>query len=77
MMIFLRRQGKNKQLNDKLKSIQANFENNYKDAAQMSLAEYIEILQEEIQNGKMKETEQSYYMKLAKEYKERLRNFHH
>lgn len=77
MMIFRRRQGKNKRLNGKVKSIQANFENNYKDAAQMSLAEYIEILQEEIENGRMKETEQSYYMKIAEEYKERLRNFHH
>ena len=77
MMIFRRRQGKNKRLNDKLKSIQANFENNYKDAAQMSLAEYIEILQEEVQNGRMNESEQSYYLKLAKDYKERLKNFHH
>ena len=53
--MFLFGQGKNKQLNELLNRIQMNFENNYKDAAQLNLKEYQEVLSELEESGKIKE----------------------
>ena len=45
-MLFRKKTGGNRQLDEKLQRIQMNFENNYKDAAQLNLREFEALLTE-------------------------------
>ena len=75
--MFLFGQGKNKQLNELLNRIQMNFENNYKDAAQLNLKEYQEVLSELEESGKIKENSRQYYEDKLQYYQEQMKKFTH
>ena len=64
-------------LNEKLNRIQMNFENNYKDAAQMNLKEYEELLLELINSNKIKGSGKQYYEDKLNYYKEQMKRFTH
>lgn len=66
-----------KQLNELLNRIQMNFENNYKDAAQMNLKEYEERLIELINDNKIKGSGKQYYEDKLNYYKEQMKRFTH
>lgn len=72
--------GKNsavRQLDEKLRRIQMNFENNYKDAAQMNLKE-MELLFEELsQAGKLSDRQKKYYSEKLDELNGKMKNFTH
>lgn len=76
-MNFLKRKGNNKQLNELLNRIQMNFENNYKDAAQMNLKEYEEQLKELEKDGRVKESSRQYYEDKLDYYKGQMKKFTH
>ncbi|MDE6712628.1 MAG: hypothetical protein K2K20_02725 [Lachnospiraceae bacterium] len=76
-MILLRKKGNNKQLNELLNRIQMNFENNYKDAAQMNLKEYEDALKELEECGKVKGSGRQYYEDKLNDYKEQMKKFTH
>lgn len=76
-MILLRKKGNNKQLNELLNRIQMNFENNYKDAAQMNLKEYEDALKELEECGKVKGSSRQYYEDKLNDYKEQMKKFTH
>lgn len=76
-MIFLKKMGKNKQLNELLNRIQMNFENNYKDAAQMNLKEYEEALRAFEESGGVKGNDRQYYEDKLDYYKEQMKRFTH
>ena len=65
MALFGKKANAAKQLDEKLERIQNNFENNYKDAAQLNLKEFAALLGTYLEEGKLSELE------------ERLRNFTH
>ena len=66
-----------KQLDEKINRIQNNFENNYKDAAQLNLKEYQALLQEAKSNGKLKEKRIVFYEKKLVEYQNCMQKFTH
>ncbi len=74
---YLLQPGKNKELNSKIQCIQMNFENNYKDAAQINLKEYEEILMRLTEQGKLKGSQKAYYEEQLAVYKERMKKFTH
>lgn len=77
MFEFLKRTGKNKQLEDIIQSIQMNLSNNYKDNAQMDLKDFERVLKELEQAGKISDAQKSYYgVKLSK-FQEDMKNFTH
>ena len=77
MVFFRKKTGCNRQLDEKLQRIQMNYENNYKDAAQMNLREFEALLTEIAGKGKLSETQKSYYNDKLSEYNSRMRNFTH
>ncbi len=66
-----------KQLDQKISRIQNNFENNYKDAAQLNLKEFEALLAEVKNAGKLKEKRISYYEKKLSEYQNQMQKFTH
>lgn len=66
-----------KQLDEKIKRIQNNFENNYKDAAQLNLKEFEAMLSEAKNTGKLKEKRFVYYEKKLSEYQNQMQKFTH
>ncbi len=74
-MIF--QKGNNKQLNELLNRIQMNFENNYKDAAQMNLKEYAGCLKEMEESGRVKGRSRQYYEDKLNDYQEQMKKFTH
>lgn len=66
-----------KQLDEKIKRIQNNFENNYKDAAQMNLKEFEAMLTEASKEGKLKEKRLTFYENKLTEYKDCMQKFTH
>lgn len=66
-----------KQLDEKIKRIQNNFENNYKDAAQLNLKEFEAMLSEAKTTGKLKEKRFVYYEKKLSEYQNQMQKFTH
>lgn len=66
-----------KQLDEKIKRIQNNFENNYKDAAQLNLKEFEAMLSEAKTTGKLKEKHFMYYEKKLSEYQNQMQKFTH
>jgi len=77
MSLFGKKFGAARQLDEILNRIQMNFENNYKDAAQMSLKELETLYQELSQAGKLSEHQKSYYSDRLEELKGRMKNFTH
>lgn len=76
MGIFARRAAV-RQLDEKLERIQNNFENNYKDAAQLNLKEFEGLLHDMCEEGRLSERQKSYYSDKLEEFGERMKNFTH
>lgn len=66
-----------KQLDEKIKRIQNNFENNYKDAAQLNLKEFQAMLSEVKSAGKLKEKRVQFYENKLADYQKQLEKFTH
>jgi hypothetical protein len=66
-----------KQLDEKINRIRNNFENNYKDAAQLNLKEFEAMLSDMKTAGKLKEKRVVYYEKKLSEYQNRMQKFTH
>ena len=77
MSLFGKKFGAARQLDEILNKIQMNFENNYKDAAQLNLKEFGLLFQELSDEGKLSEKHQAYYSDKLEELNERMRNFTH
>lgn len=76
-MFFKKKTGGVRELDEKLQRIQMNFENNYKDAAQLNLKEFDARLNELWEKGKLSETQRAYYSEKRSDYQARMKNFTH
>ncbi len=76
-MISLFSEGRNKALNEKIKRIKMNCENNYKDAAQSNLKEYEAMLNELTAQGKLKGKQLSYYQKQLSDFQVSMNKYTH
>ena len=65
------------QLDEKLERIQMNFENNYKDAAQLNLKEFETLLGTLLEEGKLSGKQKAYYERRLADFESRLQNFTH
>ncbi|MGN1147183.1 MAG: hypothetical protein ACI4TB_02090 [Lachnospiraceae bacterium] len=77
MLDFLKKAGKNKQLEELIQRIQMNVANNYKDAAQLNLREFEVLFAELESTGKMSEKQRAYYSEKLATFKEQMKNFTH
>lgn len=77
MFGFLKSSGKNKQLEEIMQHLEMNVANNYKDAAQLNLKEFEEVLAELKEAGKLKGAQLAYYEDKLQDFKARLKNFTH
>ncbi len=66
-----------KQLDEKLNRIQNNFENNYKDAAQLNLKEFEALLNSLKAEGRIKEKRIAHYEKKLIEFQNQMHKFTH
>ncbi len=66
-----------KQLDEKINRIQNNFENNYKDAAQLNLKEFEALLNSLKAEGQIKEKRIAHYEKKLIEYQNQMQKFTH
>ncbi len=66
-----------KELDARIESIRMNLSNNYKDAAQMDLAELEQLVTAYVAEGKLNEKMQAFYERQITAYKERLKGFTH
>lgn len=77
MFNFIRRFGKNKELEEIKQRLQMNVSNNYKDAAQLNLKEFEEKLQELEDAGKLSDNQKVQYHEVLTEYKAKMTKFTH
>ena len=77
MFGFLKKTGKNKQLEEIITRIEMNASNNYKDAAQAGLKEYEELLQTLLESNKLGEKQKAYYEEKLEGFKREMKNFTH
>lgn len=77
MFNFIRRVGKNKELEEIKMRLQMNVSNNYKDAAQLNLKEFEEKLLELENAGKLSENQKTQYQEVLSEYKAKMTKFTH
>ena len=77
MFDFLKKVGKNKQLDEIVQCIQMNFSNNYKDAAQLNLKEFESILKQLEGENKLNDKQKAYYEEKLASFKEEMKNFTH
>lgn len=76
--MFFGRQAKAvKQLDEKLERIQMNFENNYKDAAQINLKELQALYTRLSEEGRLSDRQKEYYGRKLSDYQARMKNFTH
>lgn len=68
---------KNEVLEMKLKTLQMNFENNYKDAAKINYEEYWKMLSELEQSGKLKQKQIDYYKERGESLRGQMDNFNY
>lgn len=68
---------KNEQLEMKLKTLQMNFENNYKDAAKQNYEEYWKLLEQLTKDGVLKAGQADHYKEQGEALRERMDNFNH
>lgn len=71
------RRKKNEQLEMKLKTLQMNFENNYKDAAKLNYEEYWKLLEKLTTDGALKEKQAAYYKERGEALRMQMDNFNH
>lgn len=77
MPLFGKNASAARQLDEKLNRLQMNFENNYKDAAQMNLKEMETLFDELSKAGKLSNRQKSYYSNKIEELRGKLKNFTH
>ena len=77
MCLFGKNLNAARQLDEKLERIQMNFENNYKDAAQLNLKEFEALFGTLVKEGKLSEKQKAYYERQLADCEARLRNFTH
>ena len=68
---------KNADLEMKLKTLQMNFENNYKDAAKLNYEEFWKLFEELKNSGKLKGKSLEYYQKKGDSLRTQMDNFNH
>lgn len=68
---------KNQLLENKLQTLQMNFENNYKDAAKLNYEEYWKMLDELADSGKIKGKQIDYYKQWGEDLRGQMNNFNH
>ena len=68
---------KNQLLENKLQTLQMNFENNYKDAAKLNYEEYWKMLDELTESGKLKGKQIDYYKQRGEDLRGQMNNFNH
>lgn len=68
---------KNQLLENKLQTLQMNFENNYKDAAKLNYEEYWKMLDELTDSGKLKGKQIDYYKQRGEDLRGQMNNFNH
>jgi len=68
---------KNVDLDTKLKTLQMNFENNYKDAAKLNYEEYWKMFEELKTSGKLKGKSLAYYQEKGDSLRTQMDNFNH
>lgn len=68
---------KNQLLENKLQTLQMNFENNYKDAAKLNYEEYWKMLDELTVSGKIKGKQIDYYKQRGEDLRGQMNNFNH
>ena len=68
---------KNQLLENKLQTLQMNFENNYKDAAKLNYEEYWKMLDELADSGKIKGKQIDYYKQRGEDLRGQMNNFNH
>lgn len=68
---------KNEQLEMKLKTLQMNFENNYKDAAKLNYEEYWKLLERLTTEGVLKAGQADYYRERGEALRTQMDNFNH
>lgn len=66
-----------RQLDEKLERIQMNFENNYKDAAQINLKEFEALFHDLSGEGRLSEKQKAYYSDRLEDLNGRMKNFTH
>ena len=76
-MFWKKKTDARKLLDEKLDRIQKNFENNYKDAAQLNLKEFEDLLRSLSEEGKLSEKQKAFYGNQLEELNGRLKNFTH
>lgn len=77
MFLFGKKLNAARQLDEKLERIQMNFENNYKDAAQLNLKEFEALFGTLVKEGKLSEKQKEHYERQLADCEARLRNFTH
>lgn len=68
---------KNERLEMKLKTLQMNFENNYKDAAKLNYEEYWKLLDEMSADGTLKAKQVEHYRQKGEALRGQMKNFNH
>lgn len=76
-MFWKKKTDARKLLDEKLDRIQKNFENNYKDAAQLNLKEFEDMFRTLSEEGKLSEKQKAFYGNQLEELNGRLKNFTH
>ena len=66
-----------RQLDEKLERIQMNFENNYKDAAQINLKEFGTLFTALSEEGRLSDKQKEYYSRKLSEFEARMQKFNH
>lgn len=77
MKFFGKGMAASRQLDEKLERIQMNFENNYKDAAQLNLKEFEALFHSLSEEGKLTDRQIAFYGEKLEEYNGRMKNFTH
>ena len=77
MFVLLNGFRKNKKLDEIVQSIQMNFSNNYKDAAQLNLKEFENTLEQLENENKLSDKQKVYYREKLSSFKEEMKNFTH
>lgn len=76
-MFWKKKANAGKLLDEKLDRIQKNFENNYKDAAQLNLKEFEDLFRTLSEEGELSEKQEVFYGNQLEELNGRLKNFTH
>lgn len=75
--MFFGKKAAARELDEKLDRIQMNFENNYKDAAQINLKEFGDLFAAFSEEGRLSDKQKEYYSRKLSEFEARMQNFTH